>query len=205
MEHPQIRTFQLIQPEKVPELINFIRSHSTEQRGSGAAGDEQNVLREPDGQLWQLVKDLASHITTYANEQYLDTHVCWHGSIREWQQGEYSDSHYDCYDESPDGDLVLMEAPAQNVFCDLAAILYLHDSEDGRLIFDDLAVEYAPRAGECVVFPSTVRHRVSEVTGERLTICHFLSRARTIALGANRMLAGWGAEMYDASPAIALL
>jgi len=206
MSHPMIHTFQL-SGEYYPEQDStryFLQTHTRVERGSGAAGGEQNVLLRPDDEAHEWMKRLARQIKAEADRYYLDEHVVWHGSIREWQIGESSEAHWDCYDENEFGEKIIMEAPQQNLLCDVSAILYVDSSNDGRLVFDDIGYEHSPKAGEIILFPTTTRHRVTEVTEPRMTVCMFLSRARTLALAEKRQRAGWSQEMYDPSPAIEL-
>jgi|DEB0MinimDraft_6_1074348.scaffolds.fasta_scaffold07202_7 hypothetical protein len=200
MGHPLIHTPRIIEPESVIELRAFVREHGTPSPPAAAEEGEINVLLAPDEALHNLMSDLSVHICQLADSLWLDAHVVWHGSIREWQPGEYATSHFDCYDVN-DGAPVLMDGLQQR-YCDLSCVLFLSDSEgDGILQFPEQGVDIKPVAGTAALFPATIPHQVSTVEKERLTMVFFLSRARTLGLTAPILPDGWQNQLYHPSRA----
>lgn len=203
MGHPLIHTPRIINTESTIELRAFVREHGTPCPPAEAEEGEVNALLAPDEALHNLMSDLSVHICQLADELWLDAHVVWHGSIREWHHDEYATSHFDCYDVD-DGAPVLMDGLQQR-YCDLSCVLFLSDCESGGILqFPEQGVDVKPEAGKAAIFPATIPHRVSPVEDERLTMVFFLSRARTLGLTAPLLPDGWENQIYHPDRALFL-
>ena len=89
--------------------------------------------------------------------------------IREWNVGEYQPLHAD--GEDPEGH------PNEAYIVDYGSVIYLNDDyEGGEIYFPDQDIDFKPRAGTVVFFPSNNMfiHGVREITnGKRYTCPQF--------------------------------
>ena len=89
--------------------------------------------------------------------------------IRVWSKGEYQPLHAD--GEDPEGN------PNEAYIVDYGSVIYLNDDyEGGEIYFPDQEIDFKPKAGTVVFFPSNNMfiHGVKEITnGERYTSPQF--------------------------------
>jgi hypothetical protein len=120
-------------------------------------------------------ENVANLLTKYQNlifeevkKYYIDTYGCKivekpHNALHfiKWTSGMFSGLHADC--ERPDGKPAFH---ADFYKLNISALIYVNDDyEGGKIAFPFHNLEYKPKPGDLIIFPSKYRHEVQNVEG----------------------------------------
>lgn len=144
-------------------------------RGGNDIRPERVALENPEvhklilhyqHQTWLKMKEY--YVDGYGVE--ISEHPTNTAHFVKWVVGMRSPLHADC--ERPDGTLAY---GANFYMLNFSALIYINDDyEGGHIAFPAFGVDIKPKPGDLIIFPSTYRHEVTEITaGTRYTMPSF--------------------------------